>query len=244
MPSNGIMHSHTPSKTLTPLRNRGQIQLIIGPMFSGKSTELLRRLRRSQNACFKCLVVKFNEDDRYSDLDMATHDGQKVAAIKAAKLDDVYDAAKDFDVIGVDEGQFFEDLLEFCENLANSGKTVIVAALDGDYKRQPFEKTIQLIPLSESVTKLTAICMNCRADAAFSRRLGAQTQQKVIGGEEKYMAVCRACFNLPDITSPHKVGGARIPFNHKFNELAKKSKRQLFNEEDEKKVKKMKNGNA
>lgn len=69
-------------------------------------TDNFRRLRRSQNACFKCLVVKFNEDDRYSDLDMATHDGQKVAAIKAAKLDDVYDAAKDFDVIGVDEGQF------------------------------------------------------------------------------------------------------------------------------------------
>ena len=70
-------------------------------------TELIyRRLRRSQNACFKCLVVKFNEDDRYSDLDMATHDGQKVAAIKAAKLEDVFDAAKDYDVIGVDEGQF------------------------------------------------------------------------------------------------------------------------------------------
>jgi thymidine kinase len=67
---------------------------------------VFRRLRRSQNACFKCLVVKFNEDDRYSDLDMATHDGQKVAAIKAARLDDVYDAAKDYDVIGVDEGQF------------------------------------------------------------------------------------------------------------------------------------------
>ena len=75
-------------------------------MREGLKDLVFRRLRRSQNACFKCLVVKFNEDDRYSDLDMATHDGQKVAAVKAARLDDVYDAAKDYDVIGVDEGQF------------------------------------------------------------------------------------------------------------------------------------------
>jgi len=101
------------------------------------------------------------------------------------------------DVIGIDEGQFFPDLVEVCEKLAAAGKTVLVASLDGTFQRKPFGRTLELIPMAESVTKLQAVCMICFRDAAFSRRLGDETAIEVIGGADKYVAVCRECFFKP-----------------------------------------------
>nr|CAP19646.1 thymidine kinase [Suberites domuncula] len=185
------------SQCLTAI-TRGHVQLILGPMFSGKTTELIRRMRRFQVANYACLIVKYAKDDRYSNQDVSTHDKQMTAGISATELTEVKKKAKKYGVIGIDEGQFFPDIVDFCEEMANAGKTVIVAALDGTFQRKPFGPILNLVPMAESVVKLKAVCMVCYKDAAFTKRLGAEKQIEVIGGSDKYMAVCRTCFSLPD----------------------------------------------
>lgn len=177
---------------------RGHIQVILGPMFSGKTTELMRRMRRFQVANHSCLMIKYAGDDRYNDECISTHDRQITAATSVRTLSKLTKSVADFGVIGIDEGQFFPDIVEFCEEMANMGKTVIVAALDGTFQRQPFGHVLNLIPLAESVVKLQAVCMVCYKDAAFTKRLGMEKKVEIIGGADKYMAVCRTCYNLPD----------------------------------------------
>lgn len=177
---------------------QGEIQLILGPMFSGKTTELFRRVKRYTIAEKSCLVVKYHRDTRYSADAASTHDKQTYEAVSAEKLWDVSYSLSDYDVIGIDEGQFFPDLLEFCEFAANEGKIVIVAALDGTFQRKAFGPVLDLVPLAESVTKLTAVCMVCFQDAHFTKRIGSETEIEVIGGADKYIAVCRKCFHSKD----------------------------------------------
>lgn len=173
---------------------RGSIQVIFGPMFSGKTTELLRRMKRYTVAQQECLLIKYSKDTRYSDQGVSTHDRQESHAKSCSRLAEMEADAARVGVIGIDEGQFFPDLVPFCEAMANAGKTVIVAALDGTFQRKPFGSVLELVPLAESVVKLSAVCMICFADAAFSKRLGTETEVEVIGGADKYVAVCRACF--------------------------------------------------
>ncbi|XP_038633212.1 thymidine kinase, cytosolic isoform X2 [Scyliorhinus canicula] len=128
---------HTSQSALSsPRKVKGQIQIIFGPMFSGKSTELMRRVRRFQIAQYDCLVVKYANDTRYSKEDLATHDKFTMQAVPATKLSEVFQEAEKSSVIGIDEGQFFPDCVEFAEEMANRGKTVIVAALDGTFQRR------------------------------------------------------------------------------------------------------------
>ncbi|XP_054636016.1 thymidine kinase, cytosolic [Dunckerocampus dactyliophorus] len=206
----------------SPRKTRGQIQVIFGPMFSGKSTELMRRVRRFQIAQYCCLVVKYAKDTRYSDTGMATHDNNTMEAIPANCLRDVRSLAFQACVIGIDEGQFFPDIVEFCEEMANVGKTVIVAALDGTFQRKPFGNILNLVPLAESVVKLHAVCMQCYRDAAYTKRIGAELEVEVIGGADKYQAVCRKCYGglmaakenqpppLRDETPQHALHGKRV----------------------------------
>jgi thymidine kinase len=199
-------------------------------MFSGKSTELTRRIRRHQMANRQCLVVKYVGDTRFEDPPsgggdggaghdggsggtgtsmpttptlagcVVTHDRQTLTAFPARALADVDNVAHAFDVIGIDEGQFFGDVLEFCEKWANQGKTVIVAALDGTFQRRPFNHVLGLVPLAEEVTKLSAVCTVCCETAAFTRRVGsADTTVEIIGGADMYTAVCRACFDVDSV---------------------------------------------
>ncbi|NXV03860.1 KITH protein, partial [Cettia cetti] len=175
----------------SPSRPRGQIQVIFGPMFSGKSTELMRRVRRFQLAQYRCLLVKYAKDTRYSSSGVSTHDRR---ALPAGLLKDVYQEALGAAVIGIDEGQFFPDIVEFCETMANAGKTVIVAALDGTFQRKAFGSILNLVPLAESVVKLNAVCMECFREASYTKRLGAEREVEVIGGADKYHSVCRACY--------------------------------------------------
>ncbi|XP_031568023.1 thymidine kinase, cytosolic-like [Actinia tenebrosa] len=177
----------------------GQIQVIFGPMFSGKTTELLRRIKRYQIANHRCLVVKYEKDLRYNMNDVATHDKQTLAATACSVLYSIKKQALQATVIGIDEGQFFPDVVDFAEEMASEGKTVIVAALDGTFQRQAFGNVLNLVPLAESVVKLNAVCMNCFKDAAFTKRLGSDKKIEVIGGADKYMAVCRDCFKLAHI---------------------------------------------
>ena len=145
-------------------------------MFSGKSTELARRIRRHKVANRQCLVVKYAGDTRYEDEREAfardaktshviTHDRQSLAAVPCVKLADVSNIVHAFDVVGVDEGQFFGDLAESCEAWARAGKTVIVAALDATFQREPFNDVLSLVPIAEQVTKLSAVCARCGDDA-------------------------------------------------------------------------------
>ncbi|KYO27386.1 thymidine kinase, cytosolic [Alligator mississippiensis] len=115
-------------------------------------------------------------------------------ALAACCLKDVYQEALGSAVIGIDEGQFFPDIVEFCEAMANAGKTVIVAALDGTFQRKAFGSILNLVPLAESVVKLNAVCMECYQEASYTKRLGAEREVEVIGGADKYHSVCRLCY--------------------------------------------------
>ncbi|TMW57262.1 hypothetical protein Poli38472_003187 [Pythium oligandrum] len=180
----------------------GELQLIIGPMFSGKSTELVRRMRRFQHAKLKCLVVKYNLDTRYSEKNLSTHDKVFFQAKPVDRLAEVRELLDSFDVIGIDEGQFFPDLIEFCNEAANAGKVVIVAALDGTFEKKPFGSVCDLIPAAESVIKLNAVCTCCGRDAAFTRRIVSDKSVELIGGSELYEPRCRTCFVKEENDSP------------------------------------------
>lgn len=172
-------------------------------MFSGKTTELIRRLKRYQIARRQCLVLKYARDDRYDSSNVATHDKQLLPAICSVELMPLSKEAMNFDVIGIDEGQFFPDVVQFSEKMANLGKIVVVAALDGTYLRDGFGDILSLVPLAESVVKLNAVCMICFNSASFTKRIGCEKELEVIGGAEKYMSVCRECYLAP-YQSPRK----------------------------------------
>ena len=176
---------------------RGHIETIFGPMFSGKSTELHRRVRRYKLAHGTCLVINFFEDNRYSSKEVSvTHDKCTMDAKKLKMLSELSkEDLKNHHVIGVDEGQFFPDLIECVDKWANMGKIVIVAALDSTFDRKPFGRVIELVPISESVDKLTAICVECKENAAFTFRTNTSHAVQLIGGEELYKPVCRKCYN-------------------------------------------------
>ena len=170
-------------------------------MFAGKSTEMLRRVRRYSLANYRVMTVKYQHDTRYDAGDdsvggahISTHDTPRAmpATAVAQRLEELRPRLGGFDIIGIDEGQFFPDLAEFCDGAANEGKTVIVAALDGTFERQPFPSTAALLPLAERVTKLTAVCNVCGAAAPFTWRHGEEKRVEVIGGAELYEPVCRA----------------------------------------------------
>lgn len=182
-------------------KKSGQIQVIFGPMFSGKTTELMRRIKRYQFANHTCLVIKYANDSRYDKENLSTHDRITLSAETAYELTPIL-ARQDLDqfsVIGIDEGQFFPDTVEFAEKMANMGKIVIVAALDASYQRLAFGNILQLVPLAESVIKLNAVCMKCFSEnASFTQRKGCETETVIIGGKEKYLSVCRQCYFQED----------------------------------------------
>lgn len=173
----------------------GEIQLIIGPMFSGKSTELIRRIRRYEIAEKTCIIIKHLKDTRYEEEYVKTHDQQKIKAFSTVYLMSIIDKVRQYQIIGIDEGQFFPDILEFSDLLANEGHIVIIAALDATFQRKPFNEICNLIPLCEKVTKLTAVCKECHHnEASFTKRLSDEKEIEVIGGYDKYRPVCRKCY--------------------------------------------------
>lgn len=179
------------------LSHHGRIELVVGPMFAGKTTELMRRVKREIHARRSCFVIKYAKDVRYDREAVASHDRMTLKAQAAVSLlADVADRWKRFDVVAVDEGQFFPDLVGFCNEAADAGKTVLVSALDGDYLRRPFGQICELVPYCESIDKLTAVCMMCHScQASFTRRTVDSDKQELIGGAEMYIATCRQCYN-------------------------------------------------
>jgi thymidine kinase len=171
------------------------VHLILGPMFSGKTTELNRLLRRYTLAQKKSFSIKHGSDLRYSTGDeMTTHDMISVPARRFMSLDEIpIEELEDVVVITIDEAQWFDNVAEFADKWAYNGKHVILAALNGDSTRKSLEQTNNLLAISNTVTKLLAVCA-CGEEAPFSRRLSDETEVKVIGGADKYIAQCRKCF--------------------------------------------------
>lgn len=175
------------------------IHLIMGPMFSGKTTELLRRMDRFNYASKKILLIKRDIDTRYgSNGECRTHCGSRSASALCCGENGLMTIMPHVvslaDVVGIDEGQFFTDLSTFCKALAMMGKTVIISALDGDFKRKGFKSILELIPYCDEVTKLTAVC-SCGRDAIFTGKKGVATDALIeVGGSNMYTALCRHCY--------------------------------------------------
>ena len=174
--------------------NCGKIELILGPMFSGKSTRLIERIRKYVYKNKKTIMIKFIGDQRYSKKsEVVTHDLIKYDSIDCRNLTDSFDQLKDYDIIGVDEGQFFPDLVEVSEKLAQLNKTVIIAALNGDFRMEPFPVIARIIPKADKIKLLKAYCFNCHKDAKFSLRIVQSNETVLIGAGEAYKPACREC---------------------------------------------------
>ncbi len=193
----------------------GWIEIICGPMFSGKSEELIKRIRRAQIARRRVQIFKHGSDDRYDATSIVSHNQQSLPGVAVSRAEDILDLVDDrTELVAIDEGQFFDDaIIDVVNRLANQGKRVIVAGLDLDYRSQAFGCMPQLICGAEYVTKELAICMICGDPANFTQRLTRSTDQIVVGAAETYEARCRRHFEPPqeetdgDQTSSRRAGG-------------------------------------
>ena len=171
--------------------------MICGSMFSGKTEELIRRLKRAGLANMKVEIFKPTMDDRYHRDNIVSHDENTITSTAVAHARDILRLVDDVDVVGMDEAQFFdESVLDVCTILAMRGVRVIVAGLDMDYTGKPFGKMPELLAIADHITKLHAICMKCGDIANFSYRKSADQDQVVVGELDIYEARCRTCFNL------------------------------------------------
>ena len=177
--------------------NQGWIEVIVGSMFSGKSEELIRRLRRAQIAKRKVQIFKPRIDDRYAEDRITSHSAMQIDAENVRSARELLERVKpDTEVVGIDEGQFFDpELPAVCTTLADQGKRVIVAGLDQDYLGKPFEPMPQLLAIAEYITKTLAICMVCGAPANHTQRLVASSERVLVGAGGTYEARCRHCFD-------------------------------------------------
>jgi len=171
---------------------------VSGPMFSGKTEELIRRMRRVQIARQNLVIVKPTIDTRYSENHIVSHSQLRVESQTVEHSDEILALAKQAQVVGIDEAQFFDEgIVEVCKTLARQRKRVIVAGLDKDYRGLPFGPMPRLMAEAEFVTKTVAICVICGNPAGFTQRLVASKDQVLIGETDSYEARCRNCFEAP-----------------------------------------------
>lgn len=173
-------------------KKSGHLEVIAGSMFSGKTEELIRRIRRAQIAKQRVKVFKPKIDDRYSETSIVSHSEQSFPSEMVELASEIPDKCFDYEVIGIDEAQFFgNELIEICQMLADSGKRVIVAGLDQDYKAKPFEPMPQLLAVAEYITKTLAVCVVCGAPANRTQRVSTESERVLVGGKDHYEARCR-----------------------------------------------------
>jgi thymidine kinase len=179
--------------------NLGSIEVICGSMFSGKSEELIRRLRRAQIAKQRVQIFKPRMDNRFSEDHIVSHSDMKMKSELVAAAPEILARLEaETQVVGIDEAQFFGlDLVTVCNQMADQGKRVIIAGLDQDYRARPFDPMPQLLAVAEYITKTLAICVRCGAPANRTQRLHSNAERVMIGGNGSYEARCRACFELP-----------------------------------------------
>jgi thymidine kinase len=175
----------------------GYLELIVGPMFSGKTSRLVEIYRKCLFCNVPVAVINHSADTRYSETQLSTHDMVKIPCIMTPRLRDVWSDAIvcSADVVLINEGQFFEDLAEVVIEMVNAKKQVYVCGLDGDFQRKRFGQMLDLIPFCDKITKLTSLCSLCKdgTKGIFSLRLTKETEQMVIGAEN-YIPVCRTCY--------------------------------------------------
>ncbi|NWG28161.1 MAG: thymidine kinase [Ignavibacteriaceae bacterium] len=179
-------------------KDTGWIEVITGCMFSGKTEELIRRLRRAQIAKQKVKIFKPRIDARYSENSIVSHNEQSLPSILIDDIIEVLEHANDAQVIGIDEAQFFnEGIVHICNMLASKGKRVIVAGLDQDYTGKPFEPMPQLLAIAEYITKQHAICVVCGNPADKTQRKTSNSERVIVGASDIYEARCRKCHYIP-----------------------------------------------
>lgn len=175
--------------------NAGFLEIILGPMFSGKTTHLVELYKTYMDSGMNVLVINYSADTRYHDKMLSTHDKVMIPCVFADNLSGI-SRYENYDVVLINEGQFFPDLYDVVDVLVNiDGKRVHICGLDGDFKRQKFGGILDLIPLCDAVTKLRSNCTNCPNKALFSHRITNETEQVVIGSFN-YVPLCRGCYNL------------------------------------------------
>ena len=178
----------------------GWIEVICGSMFSGKTEELIRRLKRAKFANQRIAIFKPQKDVRYDTKNVVSHDENYIDSIPVSKSEDIIELAKDVSVVGVDEAQFFDEkLTEVVQVLAIRGIRIIIAGLDMDYLGRPFGPMPELLAVAEYITKVHAICPHCGNLATHSYRLSNEKDQVVLGEKDKYEPRCRICYNMGNI---------------------------------------------
>jgi thymidine kinase len=184
-------------------RRRGRIEVICGSMFSGKTEELIRRLKRAKIARQRVEIFKPAVDVRYSDADVVSHDSTKISSTPVDSSSSILLFSSEIDVVGIDEAQFFDaGLPEICNQLADQGIRVIVAGLDMDFRGRPFGPMPQLCSIADEVSKMHAICVQCGDLANFSHRIVANEKQFLLGENDEYEPLCRACYRKATGTTP------------------------------------------
>jgi thymidine kinase len=176
-------------------KRTGGIEVIAGSMFSGKTEELIRRLKRAKIARLKVEIFKPAIDTRYSVAEVVSHDENSIFSTPVENSGNIMLLAGDVDVIGIDEAQFFDNgLIDVCVSLANMGVRVIIAGLDMDFKGKPFGPIPGLMAVADHITKVHAICMRCGDVALFSHRLSKAEKLVLLGEKDEYEPLCRSCF--------------------------------------------------
>lgn len=175
---------------------KGSIEVICGSMFSGKTEELIRRLKRANFAKQRVEIFKPKIDNRYSEEDVVSHDKNAIRSTPVESSGSILLMSTEVDVIGIDEAQFFDDgLVDVCKELANNGIRVIIAGLDMDFRCTPFGPMPALMAIADDVFKVHAICVRCGSLAYVSHRLVAGEKQVLIGETAEYEPICRDCYN-------------------------------------------------
>lgn len=176
------------------------LELIIGPMFSGKTSRIVEIYKKCKFCDISVTVINHILDDRYDDILLSTHDKIKIPCVKTDKLMELYNNSNmeqilNSEVILINEGQFFSDLQEFVKKMLKIDKKIYVCGLDGDFERKKFGQILDLIPLCDKVTKLTSLCNICKngTHAIFSKRVSLETEQTIVGFDN-YIPVCRKCY--------------------------------------------------
>jgi thymidine kinase len=177
-------------------RKKGSIEVITGSMFSGKTEELIRRLRRAQFAGLKVEIFKPSLDKRYSENRVVSHDDKSIISTPVDNASAILLLAGDVDVVGIDEAQFFDNqIVEVCNALADNGVRIVIAGLDMDFMRKPFGPMPELLSVAEYITKVHAICMRCGNLAQYSYRKSEDEQVVLLGEKNLYEPLCRNCYN-------------------------------------------------
>ncbi len=179
-------------------KDSGWIEVITGCMFSGKTEELIRRLRRAKIAKQKVVIFKPIIDTRFSNNSIVSHSEQSLPSVLIKDVKEILNLVEDAQVVGIDEAQFFSsDIISVCNKLADEGKRVIVAGLDMDYRGVPFEPMPQLLSVAEYITKSLAICVECGNPADRTQRKTTSSERVIVGAADLYEARCRKCHYIP-----------------------------------------------